>query len=252
MGTAQLCERVVNPEAQDGAFQARGAIMATTDDRGAPVNNAPVLKMANIGVSMGKNRRTSQREPWTSSSRVHFDIPQHPQHNVQSFQLSTATAAFFYFTLIASATPSVQIVLVYINPYLNSSGLREQVKPVNVIRNYIYKCTDPVPEKVRDNEQPQPDTKGIHGTEQARRSTLRRPSRLFSKKTTDRLFEVGKRPIQYSLDIVATSDGLCGTKGEYYRHVESPVNHEIDPEGEWRSIHVRREVIAIGNQLHQQ
>lgn len=76
---------------------------------------------------------------------------------------------------------------------MNSSGLREQVKPVNVIRNYIYKCTDPVPKKVRtDNEakvKPQPDTKGIRGIEQARRSTPRRPSRLFSKKTTDRLFE---------------------------------------------------------------
>jgi len=118
MSTAELSERVgsvsvfarVSPKHKMAiveAFQARGAIVAMTGDG---VNDAPALKMADIGVSMGKSGTDVAKEaadvilvddnfttilPAVEEGKSIF-------HNIQnflSFQLSTAAAALTLITL---------------------------------------------------------------------------------------------------------------------------------------------------------
>ncbi|KAI9510330.1 Ca-transporting ATPase [Russula earlei] len=118
MTEAQLAERVgsvsvfarVSPKHKMAiveAFQARGAIVAMTGDG---VNDAPALKMADIGVSMGKSGTDVAKEaadvilvddnfstilPAVEEGKSIF-------HNIQnflSFQLSTAAAALTLITL---------------------------------------------------------------------------------------------------------------------------------------------------------
>ncbi|KAI0302439.1 calcium-transporting ATPase [Multifurca ochricompacta] len=118
MSAAQLRERVGNVSvfartspkhkmAIVEAFQARGAVVAMTGDG---VNDAPALKMADIGVSMGKSGTDVAKEaadvilvddnfstilPAVEEGKSIF-------HNIQnflSFQLSTAAAALTLITL---------------------------------------------------------------------------------------------------------------------------------------------------------
>jgi Ca2+-transporting ATPase len=118
MSKAQLCERVgavsvfarTTPRHKMAiveAFQSRGAVVAMTGDG---VNDAPALKMADIGVSMGKSGTDVAKEaadvilvddnfstilPAVEEGKSIF-------HNIQnflSFQLSTAAAALTLITL---------------------------------------------------------------------------------------------------------------------------------------------------------
>ncbi|KAH9980652.1 calcium-transporting ATPase [Russula compacta] len=118
MNATQLSERVgsvsvfarVSPKHKMAiveAFQARGAIVAMTGDG---VNDAPALKMADIGVSMGKSGTDVAKEaadvilvddnfstllPAVEEGKSIF-------HNIQNFlafQLSTAAAALILITL---------------------------------------------------------------------------------------------------------------------------------------------------------